>query len=117
MPCDYKKYPDNWKAIVKAILSRAGNKCELCYAPNHERVCRGSARTSEYPWYRPMMDRNQGTSTKIILTVHHIDADLKNNSPNNLIALCQRCHLKLDMAIHLKKRRINADQKSKIDAR
>jgi 5-methylcytosine-specific restriction endonuclease McrA len=28
------------------------------------------------------------------LCVHHIDQDLNNNSVENLITLCQRCHLK-----------------------
>lgn len=29
------------------------------------------------------------------LIVHHIDVDTKNNSPSNLITLCQQCHLSL----------------------
>lgn len=28
------------------------------------------------------------------LAIHHIDYDKKNNNPNNLISLCDKCHLK-----------------------
>lgn len=36
--------------------------------------------------------------TKIILTVAHLDRDRHNNAPENLAALCQRCHLNHDRA-------------------
>jgi len=85
MPCDYSEYPDNWKQIRATILNRAGNHCELCDAENHK------------PHWK--------TGSKVILTIHHIDRDRKNNNPLNLIALCQRCHLRLDLQYHLKKRR------------
>lgn len=29
------------------------------------------------------------------LIVHHIDTDRRNNSPSNLLTLCQQCHLSL----------------------
>jgi len=29
------------------------------------------------------------------ILIHHIDKDNKNNNPNNLICLCNKCHLKL----------------------
>lgn len=35
MPCDYRKYPNNWKTIRKKILDRAENRCELCNAENY----------------------------------------------------------------------------------
>lgn len=84
MPCDYKKYPYNWQAIRTAVLSRAKNKCELCNAEN----------------YKP----HWKTNNKVVLTIHHIDYDVKNNKPYNLIALCQRCHNKLDMPLRIKNR-------------
>lgn len=30
------------------------------------------------------------------LTCHHIDSDKGNNDPNNLVALCQRCHISIE---------------------
>ena len=36
MPCDYSKYPKNWKAEIRPrIQQRAGNKCEKCGVENH----------------------------------------------------------------------------------
>jgi 5-methylcytosine-specific restriction endonuclease McrA len=85
MPIDYKKYPHNWKDIRKCVLHRANHKCELCDAKNYN------------PHWK--------TGSKVVLTIHHIDFDVKNNKPYNLIALCQRCHNKLDMPYRIKNRR------------
>ena len=106
MPCNYKEYPENWKWLSKQIISDAGNRCELCYAPNHELIVR--KKDSGYPW---QLAENVGDGgdypklTKVILTVHHIDSDKNNSKKQNLIALCQRCHLRLDLQKHMKNRR------------
>lgn len=85
MPIDYKKYPPEWKTMREMILRRAENKCELCDAEN----------------YKP----HWKTGSKVILTIHHIDYDIDNMHIRNLIALCQRCHLRLDEPLKLKKRK------------
>ena len=60
MPCDYSKYPKNWKSEIRPdILKRASNRCEWCGAEN----------------YKP----NPATGSKVILTIAHIDHDIKNN--------------------------------------
>lgn len=84
MPCNYKEYPDNWKWLSRQLRLDAGNKCELCHAANG--------------------DPHWLTGSKVILTVHHIDSDKQNNAKQNLIVLCQRCHLRLDLHKHMKKR-------------
>ena len=103
MPIDYKKYPKNWKTEIRpAILKRAGNRCELCGAPNHETVIRpGNRKTVVFRrlWYfesENLAIAKNVKKVKIILTIHHIDSNIKNNDHCNLIALCQRCHLRLD---------------------
>jgi hypothetical protein len=100
MPCNYKDYPDNWKWLSKQIVKDAGNKCELCYAPNGVTVNRG--KTTQYPWQ--LAHQDGGKATKIILTVHHIDSNKMNSKKQNLISLCQRCHLRLDLQKHMKNR-------------
>jgi 5-methylcytosine-specific restriction endonuclease McrA len=87
MPIDYKNYHPSWKLISKAVRIKAYGKCELCHAENGEKH-----------WF---------TNSKVVLTVHHIDCDKNNNSKHNLIALCQRCHLRLDLEHHHRRFGIN----------
>ena len=111
MPCDYKKdYPKNWRWLSKQIIADAGNKCELCYAPNGVRVERVGKKEAR-PWYIPEIWELSAdtTLTKIVLTVHHIDGDKSNNTKQNLIALCQKDHLRLDLQKHMANRRRNKD--------
>ncbi|MGZ0879042.1 HNH endonuclease [Priestia megaterium] len=37
--------------------------------------------------------RQGKAATRTNLTVHHIDEDVKNNRPDNLITMCQPCHI------------------------
>lgn len=66
MPINRKKYPSNWKEISNHIRQIRGNKCEKCDTPGK---------------------RNN------VLTVHHFDYNPQNNSADNLLLLCQKCHL------------------------
>jgi 5-methylcytosine-specific restriction endonuclease McrA len=76
MPIDYKLYPKNWQELRKKVLIRANNACELCPAVNYQ--------------------KHWKTGSKVILTIHHINFDITDSRMCNLIALCQRCHIKLD---------------------
>lgn len=117
MPINYKDYDPNWKTISKGKIESAGDRCELCYAPNAHLVVRD--KSQKHPWdlvddYDPqLLDDGEGNGgfniTKIVLTVHHIDGDKKNNNDMNLIALCQRCHLRLDLQKHVRNRMKNKD--------
>ena len=106
MPINYEKYPENWKWLSKQIISDAGNRCELCYAPNGEFIIRDPDNC--YPW---QLAENVGYSgnypklTKIVLTVHHINGILNDVRKQNLIALCQKCHLRLDLCKHMDNRK------------
>ena len=63
-------YPPDWKAIRDAVREEAGHLCIRCGSP-----------------HRP----KEGYA----LTVHHLDCDKANVRWWNLVALCQRCHLKV----------------------
>ncbi len=63
-------YPANWETIAAEVKAAAGWCCEQC-GHGHE------------------------PDAGYTLTVHHIDGDPQNNALWNLVALCQRCHLKL----------------------
>ena len=102
MPIDYKKYPDNWETEIRPkILKRAQDCCELCGAINKSIIKRfstgkwTSSKSAQLSYLK---------ETKIVLTIHHINHDIKDNRDCNLIALCQRCHLRLDRPYRNKKK-------------
>lgn len=63
-------YPPNWEEIANQIKDQAGWECEHCGHPH---------------------DPPAGYT----LTVHHLDMDPANCAYENLVALCQRCHLRI----------------------
>jgi len=86
MPVDYKEYHPKWKRMSLFIrFYRAKSKCERCGAEN----------------YKP----HPVTGSKVVLTVAHLDHDIKNNRFSNLAALCQRCHFEHDRKDNLIRRK------------
>jgi hypothetical protein len=65
---DRGEYPGDWPEIAERIKRDAGYCCEHC----------GRAHNPEAGY---------------CLTVHHLDRDKSNCADDNLVALCQRCHL------------------------
>lgn len=109
MPIDYKDYNKNWKKISKGIIEdRAENQCELCFVYNRDKGYRLKNGQFIEVGEKCTKATHNGRFVKIIkivLTVHHIDFDNKNDNPLNLLALCQRCHLRLDIAKKIKNRK------------
>ena len=63
-----EQYPPDWPEIAQRVKARAGWCCEHCGHPH---------------------DPASGHT----LTVHHLDGNPANCADDNLVALCQRCHL------------------------
>lgn len=85
MPCDYTKYPPNWKTEIRPrILERADHKCEECAAENYQA--------------HPI------TGSRVVLTIAHLDHDPDNweVTDDRLKALCQKCHFSYDRGNKLK---------------
>ena len=61
-------YPPDWPEIAIIVKTRANWQCEHCGQPHNP--ARGYT-----------------------LTVHHLDGNPANCAGENLVALCQRCHL------------------------
>lgn len=84
MPCDYKKYPPEWKERRARILERSGNRCEWdddgkrCGAINYEP--------------HPL------TGSRVVLTIAHMDHDPENwdVKDERLRAWCQLHHNRYD---------------------
>lgn len=77
MPIDRSKYPPNWDDIAVAIKEQAGWKCEQCGLQ-----CR--------------LPGEKFDTHKRTLTVAHINHVEMDCRPENLVALCPRCHLAYD---------------------
>jgi len=115
-PEDRHKYPSNWMNIRLKILERAGHKCEFCGVMNHDVGYRD--RNGKF-WSTPghMADAaalDGDKIIKIVLTIAHIDHDPTNNDPENLKALCQKCHLNHDKDQHRLSRQKTRRKKLKI---
>ena len=127
MPCDYSKYPKNWKTEIRPrILKRANNCCEFCNVKNYEQIYRGfinnipvyqldngkiyNANNGSYigeNYIGENFDKGKFNLIKVILTIAHLDHDKENHEVKDerLKALCQRCHLVLDKEHHAENRR------------
>ncbi len=91
MPIDYSKYPADWRQIRARILKRDGNACKFCGAANHEP--------------HPI------TGSRVVLTIAHLDHGTENCTDWNLAALCQRCHLRLDLDQHILSRAVTRQER------
>lgn len=113
MPCDYRRYQADWKAIRARILERAKNKCEWCGVHNHAIGCRDEDGEfyDDEDWRMQRAFRNGANVIKIVLTVAHLDHDLSHNDDDNLRALCQRCHLRYDAEHHARNAAETRDRK------
>ena len=85
-------YPSNWPEISLAIRERAGWRCECtgeCGLHRGNRCTERNGQDAEW------------ASGKVVLTVayrNHAPADCR---PENLMALCNTCHLRYDHVLHL----------------
>lgn len=65
-------FPPGWKRLSKKVKEAFGWRCAIC------------------------QQFHQGAGARSRLTVHHIDGRRQNNTKENLIALCVRCHQLMD---------------------
>lgn len=113
------RYPANWRTIVAGILQRAGELCECtgqcgaphdggrCNAPQHAMIVREETRRWRWTEHHcnGVCMGESCPAKRVVLTVAHVDHDEQHNAPENLLALCQRCHLVMDGADNLHRRR------------
>lgn len=121
MPCDYKRYPADWKEIRVRILDRAKYECERCALPMYavfqrdeqgKWVAIGGNLYLDTMQYAVSYEEARNVAKHsaewcdepgwkvCVLTIAHLDHDVTNNDPSNLQALCQRCHLRHDARFH-----------------
>lgn len=117
------KYPKNWAQIRAHILARANNCCEFCGAENKsiavykDGVLEQHISPSAANYATNASIKQEAYSTAdgkiihkyrhsvVVLTIAHLDQNPENCNDDNLRALCQKCHNKLDgpyRALHRK---------------
>lgn len=114
MPIDRSRYPENWNAISRRIrFERALNQCE-CTGECGQHHEHGRCEAVNYL-------AHPNTGSVVVLTVAHLGVERPDGSPGdkhdkldcrdeNLKAMCQSCHLSLDLGEHLQNRYRNNRQ-------
>lgn len=112
-------YGPCWSMVSQEVREMAHQRCQNCGVKNGSVVVRGRAGTRHEGYfltqsgglycddggglqgYMDFMDFcGRDKSTKIVLTVAHLDHDPRNLDLNNLRAWCQACHLRYDAKLH-----------------
>lgn len=118
-------YPPDWPAIRARILARARHRCERCGARNHAlgyRTADGAfipsggnrwhddagfgalpyaevaEAAAEFNEFGDGLGPNGERAIVIVLTIAHLNHQPDDSRDENLQALCQRCHNRLDVA-------------------
>lgn len=127
-------YAPDWEDITLAIRESQQDKCGHCGVPNHVWIVRSSVdpvRYAQFDMDEGAFYTQDGNPIRlsevpdefldneevfVVLTVHHIGVeredgsagdpdDKSDNRLDNLVALCQRCHLLADLPGNVKKRK------------
>lgn len=106
-------YPDNWEDTIRpAILKRDAYKCQICGA-NHRAIGYYSTLGTFLPCDEFMQDWAKRTGQKTFtmhLQVAHRNHDKKDCRPENLQAMCPRCHLNYDRSFNSLLRKMRGRQ-------
>lgn len=107
-------YPADWDNISQYVrFEREKGFCQHCGRKHGDRVarlpgkwfdsCTNQRRASDgsITSWPDIFEHNQIQYTVIVLATAHLDNNPSNNSPENLAALCQKCHLAHDRKYHL----------------
>lgn len=99
MPVNYSQYPANWNDEIRpSILKRDGYKCGKCSVRQRAKGYRDAlGNFIECDEFMLNWCKEHGKKTiTIYLSVMHLDHDITNNAPINLLSGCQQCHNRHD---------------------
>jgi hypothetical protein len=113
-------YPIDWPQLSSVIrFGRAKGRCEACQRPyGHTVFCLGDGRwwdADAVSWRDGAGGlvcievgaadvRSEIRTTRVVLATAHRNHDTVDNSPTNLAAFCQRCHILHDRPEHQRRR-------------
>lgn len=117
-PENRARYPKDWRAISLRIRQRADGRCECtgqcgsehesgrCGAPNGMDITRNVHEPARWLVFAEMIESGVhdldywSDPVMVVLTVMHLDQTPENCADDNLLAACQRCHLRYDGKQH-----------------
>lgn len=96
---NYSEYSPDWKDVIRpSILKRDSYKCRHCGIKHKVRVYKNSR--GHYVECDDFIENWAKTNGFRVFTIYlhvaHMDQDKSNNTPDNLMSLCPRCHSKYD---------------------
>jgi hypothetical protein len=89
-PENRARYPLDWPTISLATRKRAEWRCE----------CQGECKSGHVVRCLWSQEDRLASGGRVVLTVAHLDHAPEHCSPENLRAMCQRCHLSYDAKHH-----------------
>lgn len=112
-PENRDRYPKGWPAISRRIrFERAEGRCECtgqCGIDHEDEALdldiSEMAFAPEARCQAVHGEQHPVTGSKVILTVMHLNHDPEDCSEENLLAGCQRCHLRYDAKHHARNAR------------
>lgn len=84
-------YPDNWSEISAAMMQRAEGRCECTGQCGLHRGDRCIERHHDDALF---------ASGKVVLTCAHLNHYPPDCRPENLLMMCNTCHLRYDQVLH-----------------
>lgn len=97
-PENRAKYPKDWPEISRRIrFERAEGRCEKMLPG---RILPNNSVLTPYRCNAEHGKPHPDTGSTVILTVAHLDHNPENCADENLMAMCQRCHLRYDQHHH-----------------
>lgn len=91
-PENRDRYPANWPEISLAAKEAAGWRC----------ACKGECGRGTHDGRCPNLHGQPayGTGSKVVLTTAHLNHTPEDCRPENLVPMCQGCHLHYDRDHH-----------------
>lgn len=105
-PSERARYPKDWKAISARIRERSGGQCECLGECGVRHRYQGAERCPEFNGLPAAEFKG-----KVVFTTAHLNHTPEDNRPENLKAMCQRCHLLYDLPHHQKNARVTREAK------
>jgi 5-methylcytosine-specific restriction endonuclease McrA len=93
-----KEYGENWEAIRNRTLDRDNRECKHCHIKDKSwvEIIKPNVWVPVPDFTFELFNDNTKHYKKIFLQVAHKDNNKENMSNENLLSLCNLCHLKMD---------------------